>query len=182
MKNWHACAAVLWIFCPASLRAGHVTKNYQLMPDVFSECRSNWKPISTLVGYQRSDSNMVVLVLAVAVDSRRTSITNYVFWGLGIYFIFYALCELSIYQCHCMRHPPRWLFINSVESDSAMGAWLFKVLCGTVWDLAAKERLDGVISHNTVRGAELSGKVESFAEGKLRMVSSCKWGSSENQK
>ncbi len=29
MKNWHACAAVLWIFCPPSLRAGHVTENYQ---------------------------------------------------------------------------------------------------------------------------------------------------------
>lgn len=73
-----------------------------------------------------------------------------------------------------MRRPPRWLFINSVKSDSAKGAGLFKVLRGTVWDLAAKERLDGVISHNTVRGAELSGKVESFAEAPLRMVSSCK--------
>lgn len=94
--------------------------------------------------------------------------------GNSFYFIFNALCELSIYQCHCMRRPPRWLFINSVESDSAMEACLFKVLSGTVWALAAKERLDGVISHNTVRGAELSGKVESFAEAPLRMVSSCK--------
>lgn len=37
------------------------------------------KPISALVGYQRSDSNVLVLVLAVAVDSRRTSIANDVF-------------------------------------------------------------------------------------------------------
>lgn len=66
------------------------------------------------------------------------------------YFIFNTLCELSIYQCHCKRRPPRWLFINSVQSDSAVGVWLFKVLSGTVWALAAKERLDGVISHNTV--------------------------------
>ncbi len=29
-KNWHACAVVLWMFCPPSLRAGHVTDNYQL--------------------------------------------------------------------------------------------------------------------------------------------------------
>ncbi len=31
MKNRLACAAVLWIFCPPSLRAGHVTENYELL-------------------------------------------------------------------------------------------------------------------------------------------------------
>ncbi len=30
MKNWHACPAVLWTFCPPILRAGHVTENYLL--------------------------------------------------------------------------------------------------------------------------------------------------------
>ncbi len=29
-KNWHACPAVLWIFCPPNLRAGHVTESYEL--------------------------------------------------------------------------------------------------------------------------------------------------------
>lgn len=106
-----------------------------------------------MVGYRCSDSTVLVLALAVAVDSCRTSLANDLFWGGGFilfYFIFNTLCELSIYQCHCKRRPPRWLFINSVQSDSAVGVWLFKVLSGTVWALAAKERLDGVISHNTV--------------------------------
>ncbi len=26
MKSWHACATVLWMFCPPGLRAGHVTE------------------------------------------------------------------------------------------------------------------------------------------------------------
>ncbi len=30
MENWYACAAVLWMFCPPGLRAGHVTENYEL--------------------------------------------------------------------------------------------------------------------------------------------------------
>ncbi len=29
MKNWHASAAVLWMFCPPGLRAGHVTEIWE---------------------------------------------------------------------------------------------------------------------------------------------------------
>ncbi len=70
------------------------------------------KPISALVGYQRSDSNVLVLVLAVAVDSRHTSIANDVFWGGG-FILFLMPCVSSQFTSVTVWgvHPDGFLLI-----------------------------------------------------------------------
>ncbi len=55
MKNVHACAAVLWMFCPPSLRASHVTENYQLLSAcAFLSCVRDQAPVTHAIWPFRS--------------------------------------------------------------------------------------------------------------------------------